>query len=166
MLVIEIKKCLACKSCEIECSLRHSLSGKLEKAVTEYPRPQTRVKVEKAGRGSVPLQCRHCEEAPCVMICPTKAIKKTGVEEPVIIEASLCIGCKFCVQACPFGVIFLDSQGKGIIKCDLCLEKLKKDELPACVEGCPTAAIKFKLSSELSAELRKKAGKDLVVIIG
>jgi carbon-monoxide dehydrogenase iron sulfur subunit len=122
--------------------------------------------VEKAGKGSVPLQCRHCEEAPCVLICPTKAIKKTGVEEPVIIDSSLCIGCKFCVQVCPFGVVFLDSQGKGIIKCDLCLEKLKKDKLPVCVESCPTGAIEFKLPSELSAELRKKIGKDLVAIIG
>lgn len=163
MLVIEVKKCLACKSCELSCALAHAKSKELLGAIKEGSRPG--VKVEKAGEWSLPLQCRHCEEAPCVMICPTKAIKKMEAEEPVVIEAKLCIGCKFCVQACPFGVIFLKA-GKGIIKCDLCVERLKKNQLPACVMSCPTKAIKFKLLEEVNAELRKKVGKELVAIIG
>jgi carbon-monoxide dehydrogenase iron sulfur subunit len=96
------------------------------------------------GRGFVvPLQCRQCEDAPCMTVCPTKALHRVDNDSPVVIDADLCIGCKECVLACPFGVIRMDDWSHAIIKCDQCFERLERDELPACVESCPMGALAF-----------------------
>jgi len=142
-IMINIERCLACKSCEIACAVVHSRSGVLEKAITEQPKPQTRVSVEAAGRFGIPMQCRHCEDAPCITVCPSRAIYRRTVESPVLIDRDLCIGCKFCLMVCPFGVIYISRDGKAITKCDLCIVRTEAGQEPACVEGCPTGALEF-----------------------
>jgi len=104
-IMVNIEKCLACKSCEIACAVAHSKSRILEEAIAERPTPQRRVTVEAAGELSVPLQCRHCEDAPCISVCPTAAIDRHEADGPVLIEQDRCIGCKFCLMVCPFGVM-------------------------------------------------------------
>ena len=163
VLFIDAGKCLGCKSCEIGCAVEHSQSKDLFMAILETPTPQSRVSVEIAGDVSVPLQCRHCEDAPCVAICPTKAIEKLGTEEPVLIKEELCIGCKWCILVCPFGVIKLSRDGRVITKCDLCLERIKEERNPACVESCPTGALLYKRIDEITAEKRKETVKDFLV---
>jgi carbon-monoxide dehydrogenase iron sulfur subunit len=159
VIFIDVEKCLACKSCELQCAIGHSASKNLFEAIKEEPLPKPRVKVEYIEKLTFPLQCRHCEDAPCVKICPTKALEQLAPHQPVIIKSELCIGCSWCIMVCPFGVIKFDSKGKAIIKCDLCIERLKMDKEPACVEGCPTKALKF-LSIEEITEIKK--GKFLV----
>ncbi len=154
ILYVDLDKCLACKTCELQCAIEHSQSKDLFKAIEEEPLPQARVKVEAYEDLSIPLQCRHCEDAPCVKICPTKALEKFAPGETVILKEDLCIGCKWCLLVCPFGVLNLNREGKVIIKCDLCLERLEKGEEPACVEACPTKALKL-LSPEEIAKLKK-----------
>ncbi len=164
VIVIDVEKCLACKTCEIECALAHSKSGSLSESIREHPLPQPRMRVEKAENFSIPLQCRHCEDAPCLSVCPTGAIEKMGAEGPVVIKDSLCIGCKLCILACPFGVLRMDREGKAVIKCDLCIERLERGQVPACVQSCPTHAIQYKSIDEITAEVRKKAGEDVLVV--
>ncbi len=164
-IIINIEKCLACKSCEIACALAHSKAKVLEEAVTESPRPQKRVTVEAAGEFGVPMQCRHCEDAPCIIVCPTKAIHRQHAEGPVLIDQDLCIGCKFCLVVCPFGVIDLSSDGKVMVKCDLCFERAKQGQEPACVEACPTKALKFADERELVNSKRQKAAGEFVLSI-
>lgn len=156
MIFVDLKKCVACKSCELACAVEHSKHKDLYKSIDEHPAPQGRVKVEAVAEFTIPLQCRHCEDAPCVKICPTKAIKRADKEYPVLIKEELCIGCKWCITVCPFGVIGMDRQGKAAIKCDLCFERLKDNKLPACVLACPTKALQFKTLEEVSAEKRKE----------
>ncbi len=163
VLFIDAGKCLGCKSCEIGCAVEHSQSKDLFMAILETPTPQSRVSVEIAGDVSVPLQCRHCEDAPCVAICPTKAIEKLGTEEPGLIKEELCIGGKWCILVCPFGVIKLSRDGRRITKCDLCLERIKDERNPACVESCPTGALQYKTIDEITAEKRKGTVKDFLV---
>jgi Fe-S-cluster-containing dehydrogenase component len=91
-----------------------------------------------------------------VTICPIGALEKQGIEQPVIIKTELCIGCKWCILVCPFGEIWLDSQGKAVIKCDMCIERLKEDRKPACVEACPTRALQFKPIEEVVSQRREK----------
>lgn len=141
---IKVKKCLGCKSCEIECLLAHSKGRNLMEVVTDKTFSPPGVIVEQIKEMAVPLRCAHCETAPCVAICPTGALSKRGREEPVVVDENMwCIGCGACVIVCPYGLIQLRKGGSVITKCDLCVERLDKDELPACVVGCPTGALEF-----------------------
>lgn len=156
IILIDSKRCLGCKSCEIQCAIAHSESKNLQQAIHEIPAPASRVSVESTAEYVVPLQCRHCEDAPCVKVCPTKALKKPEADGPVLIDDALCIGCKWCVVVCPFGVINMNREGKVVIKCDLCSERLAKGEEPACVAGCPTGALQFVSLKELQGKKRKE----------
>jgi len=146
-IVFDKNKCLGCKTCELACAVVHSKSKNLHKAVNEFPTPQYRIDVVASGGFSIPLQCRHCDDAPCVKICPTNALIKdeSGI---VLYKENKCIGCKYCILVCPFGSIKINSKGKLITKCDLCIERLKNGDMPACVSSCPTKALKFTTPSE------------------
>lgn len=161
-IMVDIDKCLACKSCEIACALAHSKSGRLEEAVTEQPKPQKRVTVEAAEQFAVPMQCRHCEEAPCIAVCPTGAIRRRKADDPVLIDQERCIGCKYCIVVCPFGVIDVSHDGRAVVKCDLCIERTKAGQEPACVEACPTKALSLASEKELAAGKRRLAAQELV----
>jgi len=161
-IMVDIEKCLACRSCEIACALAHSRSGILGEALTEQPMPQRRVSVVPAGEFAVPIQCRHCEDAPCIKVCPSQAIHRHGPEDPVLIRTDLCIGCKLCLMVCPFGVIELSRDGKAVVKCDLCIKRTREGEPPACVESCPTRALQFGDTTEWTKQRRDIAAKAAV----
>ena len=161
-ITVDVGKCLACKSCELACAVAHSKSGVLEEAVSESPKPQSRVKVEAVDEYSVPMQCRHCEDAPCITVCPTAAINRDNPDAPVLINQEKCIGCKFCLAACPFGVISLSSDGKAVTKCDFCIARTKEGKKPACVEACPTKALKVVDEKELAADKRRFSAREFV----
>ena len=162
MLFVEASRCLGCRSCEIACAIEHSASKQLTEAIQEASRPQARVSVEAAQGASVPLQCRHCEDAPCVAVCPTKALEKLGPNLPVLLKEERCIGCKFCVTVCPFGVITMRRDGKVAGKCDQCVERQKEGRGPACVAACKTGALKFLTMDEITAKKRRAAAEALV----
>ncbi len=156
-LYVEIARCLACRACEVACALEHSGSKELFKAIAEEPRPVARVRVEPVdGNGSgsgqiaVPLQCRHCEDAPCVTICPTDAMHKLGPEQPVLVDEEHCIGCRLCLFVCPFGVITFREGGKAALKCDLCLGRTSEGMEPACVAACKSRALQFLTVDEIA----------------
>ena len=159
---VDVLKCLACGGCEFACAVAHSQSKTVHGAIREDPLPESRVHLVAVDDLAIPLQCRHCEDAPCVSICPTKALTKTEVEGPVLIDVDKCIGCKFCVAICPFGVITLPREGKVVLKCDLCIERLKEGVEPACVEACPSGALRFGEVAELVHDRRHKAAERLV----
>ncbi len=165
VIAVDVDRCMGCHSCEIACAVAHSESKSLLEAVQERPLPQPRVSVLSAGEMAVPLQCRHCEDAPCVEICPTKALQKPDPEGPVTIDPELCIGCKSCIMVCPFGVISMSTDGKSIIKCDLCIARLNEGEEPACVEACPTGALQLVTVDELAARSRQLAVTQLLASI-
>lgn len=163
MITINVRKCVACKTCELECALAHSPVKDLAAAMELEEKPQPRISVDPIAGYAVPLQCRHCEDAPCVAVCPTRAMSKLGVEGPVLVDLDLCIGCKACIIVCPFGVIKLNRSGKAISKCDLCIERLEEGKEPACVSGCPTGCLQFQTVDEVAAEAKKKIGRDFLV---
>lgn len=174
----DISKCLGCRSCEIACAVEHSKSKNLFQAINEMPLPEKRVSVEPLSltdithdtlhiKHSLPLHCRHCEDAPCVKICPAKSMQKLD-EGPVVHKDETCIGCKWCILVCPFGIPKVGRSGKVIIKCDHCIERYKKGIIPACVEACPTKAVRIVVEEEINANKKKKflveivkAGKEL-----
>jgi carbon-monoxide dehydrogenase iron sulfur subunit len=116
----------------------HTLTGALAEGA------QSRVLVVAAGRTSVPLQCRHCQDAPCVAVCPKSALTQPEPGGVVLPHPEACVACRSCVMVCPFGAVRLGGEdGKALLKCDLCIERLEAGQEPACVEACPTGALLF-----------------------
>ena len=162
MIIINVEKCLGCKSCEIACAVAHSSLKDLNSLVGIEEKPGYRIYVEEYERKSVPVHCNHCDDAPCMMVCPTGAIYREGENEAVLLDLRRCIGCKMCIQACPFGVITARLDGKGILKCDLCMERLAAGQEPACVAACPTNALIFSSGEQANRAKRWKAAGVLV----
>jgi carbon-monoxide dehydrogenase iron sulfur subunit len=154
MIIVNVDVCNACKSCEIACAVEHSASKDLYEAIHEDPKPRARVSVQQGVSFSVPLQCRQCANAPCIALCPTGGLHRADPDSPVLLDEEKCIGCDWCVLACPFGVIQLDEERKVAFKCDQCFERVQRGQLPACVSACPTGALMFKILEEVSKERR------------
>lgn len=142
ILVVSPEKCSSCRSCELACSFAHE---------DAFDPSKSRVHAfiwERLGLG-VPLMCMHCEDAPCMKVCPTGALERDLATNGVLWLKQKCIGCKLCVSACPFGNINYDVKTKRVLKCDLC------DGDPACAKACPNAAIEYKYADE--SVLNRKA---------
>lgn len=135
-------KCIGCNACVEAC-----------RETNHVPEGVTRLSIERKGPyGEYPNQyyhftrhsCEHCEDAPCVNVCPTGAAyidKKTGI---VSVHADKCVGCQYCLLACPYEIRFINPVTKAADKCDFCKEtNLKQGKQPACVEACPTNALVF-----------------------
>jgi carbon-monoxide dehydrogenase iron sulfur subunit len=132
--VLDSKKCIGCRSCEIACAVEHSQTKNLLTAIFEELPPVPRRKVEYVDEVVISNACHHCEDAPCVAACMSQAMykDKDGTTQH---DPSKCVGCWMCVMVCPFGAI--KRQRKVILKCDLCKDR----EVPACVESCHTKAL-------------------------
>jgi len=160
-ITVDETRCLACRSCMIECALAHSAARSLVEALSGPIPPQPRVHVEAVGKFGMPLQCRHCQDAPCITACPTKVIHRLDPTGHVLIDGQRCIGCAFCVTVCPFGMVEMSRDGKGVVKCDECIERTRKGEPPACVAACPTGAIRFREIDDWLAERRRLAAEQI-----
>jgi len=162
MIIINVGKCMGCKSCELACAVAHSSTKDLDSLVDIEEKPGYRIHVEAYKHKAVPVHCNHCDDAPCMLACPTGAIYREGEKGPVLLDKTRCIGCKMCVQACPFGVITIRLDGKGVLKCDLCMERLNEGQEPACVAACPTNALIFSDEIQVNYAKRLKAAGLLV----
>ncbi len=127
---IEPAKCTGCLQCEMACSYENE--GVFNPA-------KSRIKVfnfHDEGR-FVPYTCTQCAEAWCLQACPTDAISVDGKTGAKVVANSLCVGCKVCTIACPFGTVNYNVSSGKVIKCDLCGGD------PECAKACPTQAITF-----------------------
>jgi len=162
IIAIDIEKCMGCKSCEIGCAVAHSSAKDLNTIARLGEKPGYRINVEAYGCRAVPVNCQHCEEAACVLACCTGAIYREAAGKPVLFDGERCIGCRMCVQACPFGVITLSRDGKRVLKCDLCIERLAIGQEPACVTACLTGALLFIDEEEANRAKRRKVAERMV----
>jgi len=147
LLMVDKNKCTGCHQCELWCGTEiGSLSKELYGAIHEQPQPVPRVHVE--GKNFA-LQCRHCENPPCVEACPNGTMRRDPETGLVFVHEPTCIACWMCVMVCPFGIINPSSSMKVAIKCDRC----RNMGYPICAEVCPTQAIRL----EDRKDYRKKA---------
>jgi Fe-S-cluster-containing hydrogenase component 2 len=100
----------------------------------------------------LPMLCQQCEEAPCIAVCPKNALSRDSSLGRVVLDYDLCLGCKMCIIACPFGGIGFDTVARQVIKCDLC------DGDPACVRFCEPEALQFVPASSVNLLKKRNAG--------
>ncbi|MBI4589280.1 MAG: 4Fe-4S dicluster domain-containing protein [Candidatus Rokubacteria bacterium] len=181
-MVIDLKRCVGCYGCVIACKAEH---------VTRPGVMWARVLKAESGtypavrRLSLPLLCMQCRDPACLPVCPTGATvqREDGV---VVIDRELCIGCRYCMQACPYGARYFndgadtyfpglptpyeqsgdDRHPSGVVeKCDFCLARVERGLEPACVANCMTKARVFgdldDPESDISRLIRRKAGFQL-----
>ncbi len=129
--------CLGCRLCEYYCAFAGTNQSDMSRALKDIKiNPKIRIE-EKAGI-SFAVSCRHCDDALCVKACITGAL---SINDGVItIDKNKCIGCYTCILSCPYGAVSPSDDG-AVQKCELCLKSTTGQ--PACVKGCPNAAIVF-----------------------
>lgn len=162
-LLVDPDRCEGCHTCELACAVAHTRSGTLFGAVLGGEALFPRNRVIKVAEIRLPAQCRQCEDAPCVKVCPTGATFRT--ETYTAVNTNLCIACKLCMMVCPFGAIQTANVKVGervkraAVKCDLCVDRPGG---PACVEACPTKAISLAQPKEvMEAALRSSSERYL-----
>ena len=137
--------CLGCRLCEIHCLVQHSKSKKIIKAFRdEKDKIVPGIQVEEAGLVSFALQCRHCDEAPCIEACMTGAMYRDPETGAVLCDRDKCVGCWMCIMVCPVGAVRRGAEQKVASKCDLCMG----EQIPVCVANCPNEALLYEDDNE------------------
>jgi tetrathionate reductase subunit B len=160
-MTIDIEKCIGCGNCVRGCAQengvpngffrtwveRYTVNGRdYEHPHVESPNGAFDGFPPSEAKGSksffVPKLCNHCEDSPCVQVCPVGATfdSPDGV---VLVDEKYCLGCRYCVQACPYGCRYINPAKQTVDKCTLCYHRITKGLTTACCEACPTGARKL-----------------------
>jgi Fe-S-cluster-containing dehydrogenase component len=183
-LVIDLNVCVGCHACVTSCK-EWNTQGEAGPLSDQNPYGRdpsgtffNRVQTFEVGQFPdtqtvhFPKSCLHCEDPPCVPVCPTGASHKRAEDGIVLVDYDKCIGCKYCAWACPYGARELDAAEKVMKKCTLCVDRIydaslaERDRKPACVLACPTSARLFgdihDPGSEVSVAIREQGGYALM----
>jgi formate dehydrogenase iron-sulfur subunit len=152
-LLFDSTRCIGCGACSAACKEANTLPLPIEAQTTAY----TWTVVEQVGGVNVRRLCFHCAEPTCVSVCPVAALQKTA-DGPVVYDAGRCIGCRYCIMACPFGVpkYQWDRLVPIVGKCILCADRVAKGLPTACASVCPTGATVFGERAHLVREARAR----------
>jgi len=162
IIMFDPTKCMGCGNCQFYCAVEHSRSKMVYEVVFETPRPKYFTHNVLVDVYVAPLRCFHCDKAPCMQVCPTKAIYRDEATGFVVVKPDVCIGCKACTMVCPFGIPTYDYNLRTMIKCDGCVERVKMGKKPACVEACKSGALKFGTIEELQKEKMLERAKEVI----
>lgn len=131
-MVVDVQKCIGCQACTVSCIMENAVpENSFRTVVSTYE-----VKEEKrCGTYMLPRLCNHCANPPCIPVCPVGATfqRKDGV---VVVDGDRCVGCAYCVQACPYDARFINHETGKADKCTFCAHRVDEGLLPACVETC------------------------------
>jgi len=132
-MVIDTRRCTGCHGCTVACKSENDIPLGYSKSWVEY--------IEKGefpnvGRSFLPRLCNQCSEPSCVDVCPTGATFKREEDGIVVVDADKCIGCKYCIQACPYDARYVNPETGTVDKCDFCLHRVSQGLVPSCVNTC------------------------------
>ncbi len=187
-LVIDLDTCVGCHACAVNCK-EWNTSGHTAPLTDFHPYEAgqdgvwlNRIHTYEAGTGTesrtvhFPRSCLHCEQPACVTVCPTGASYKRAEDGIVLVNADICIGCKLCSWACPYGAREYDADQGVMRKCTLCIDRIynetivAEERVPACVKACPVQARHFgdlgDPASEVSQLVAARGGFDLMAEMG
>ena len=158
-LLFDMVKCAGCYNCIRACMDKQGFEGDAEKVTDLSATAYTSLSVE----GDYPIRnmCRHCIHPSCASVCPVAALKKSETG-PVLYEASRCMGCRYCIMACPFNIprYEWDKPVPAVRKCDMCIDRQKEGKPTACAEACPEEATVFGPRDELLALAHARIKED------
>lgn len=146
ILMINHEKCTGCRLCELVCSVSHD-------GVSNPARSRINIIKWEAEGLYIPMSCQQCEDAPCMTICPVKAISRDQALDYVKIDYDVCIGCRSCVAVCPFGAMGFNVIDKKVFKCDLC------EGEPQCVHFCDVKAVEYVDANQINILKKREAAQ-------
>ncbi len=167
--LVDITRCIGCRSCQIACKAWHKLDTDYEGMDGNLTMPKqlndknyTLIEFEEIKDSNkewqfIKKQCFHCKEPACVSACPVGALKKLN-NSAVVYDQWLCIGCRYCMIACPFNIpkYEWDTINPWIRKCDFCFDRIEEDLAPACVKSCPMDVMYFDNYKNVLKEAKKR----------
>ena len=136
-MVFDQNKCVGCGECKHACNeTNHLPPGRSRVILQRMPGPE---------RHYIRVSCQQCEDSPCVKVCPTGACHHDPATGIVTMNTDRCVGCKYCIAACPYNARYINEETKVADNCDFCLhsKKLDQGELPGCVARCRFHALAF-----------------------
>jgi Fe-S-cluster-containing dehydrogenase component len=156
-MLIDVSRCVGCGNCQRACNQANGLQPTEEQLAGLSQQTYTyvqRVEVDGGKTRFVKRQCMHCLDAACASACPTSAMHRTE-EGPIAWRGERCLGCRYCMVACPFGVPRYEWQNglaPQVRKCMFCIERQRAGQQPACAMNCPSGALKLGRRTELLKE--------------
>ncbi len=163
-MLIDTRRCIGCQACTIGCSMENALPiGQFRTSVATYA---VTTADGRSGVSMVPRTCNHCDEPPCIPVCPVGATFKRD-DGIVLVDGDKCVGCAYCVQACPYEARFINRETGKADKCTFCSHRVEAGLLPACVETCVGGARIFgdldDPGSEISRRMKAAQGRTSVL---
>lgn len=158
-LLADLDLCYGCLACETACKQEHDLPPGTNWMKVVRVGPE-----EIGGRlvmDFVPMHCRHCENPPCQAACPENAISRR-LDGIVLFDETLCIGCKQCMEACPFGAVQYNPRSQRAQACNLCYQRVDRGLLPACAQNCPTGALVFGTPEAFSRRRQEEQARKML----
>lgn len=160
-ILTDVTRCTGCEQCVEACKIEQNL-GKDHPwrgggAIDDLSATRFTTILRRPGNHYVRQQCRHCLEPACVSACIVGALQKTP-EGPVVYDGDRCMGCRYCLMACPYGIprYDWDRAAPYVRKCTFCYDRIKDGSVPACTEACPEGATIFGTRDELLAEAKRR----------
>jgi len=158
--VIDQNRCIGCHACTVACKEEHNIAVGVNRTWVKYIEkghyPDTR-------RHFAVLRCNHCDDAPCIEICPTVALfrRRDGI---VDFDNERCIGCKSCMQACPYDALYIDPDRNTAAKCNFDASRVEMGYKPACEVVCPTQAILSGDRDDPASAISRRVAMDKVSV--
>ena len=160
---VDTSKCTGCKTCQLSCKDKNDLPvGVNFRRVYEYAGGDW-VQHEDGTFSNnvfayyVSVSCNHCATPACTKACPTGAMHKREQDGLVVVDNKVCVGCRYCEMACPYGAPQYNPEKKHMTKCDGCFERVEEGKKPICIESCPLRALEFGPIDELRAKYGSRA---------